>query len=403
MTAPRSAASSGETPVLLTGATGFLGAHLMAAFLADGRRVVVLGRSRAGEPLAVRLDRLLAWFGLDARTSRLEAVEVDFLRPHCGLPAAEFARLAARAGDIVHCASDTSFTENRRTQVFAANVDGLRGLLELAAARPGGWFHLVSSAYAVGVRDGLIPEALLADGTFVNPYEASKAVGERLAAGHCRGHGIPFTVLRPAIVYGDSRTGRSLKFSALYKLVYALRHVRDVVGAELRNGSSRRRVTGAGFDAAGVLQVPLRVTLPREGVVNLVPVDYFIAATRAIIAAPASGTVYHLASDHPPALGTLGGYCQRFLGLAGIEFIYGENAAPERRQPHERLFAGLTEPYRPYLADRRRFATDNARRATGGLAPPEFDYAIFERCMRYAESVGWGERLFAATAEFAGP
>lgn len=399
MTTPRSAA----TPVLLTGATGFLGAHLLAAFLADGRRVVVLGRARAGEPLADRLHRLLAWFGLDPRTSPLEAIEVDLLQPGCGLPPAEFAQLAARAGDIIHCASDTSFTENRRTQVFAANVDGLRGLLELAAARPSGWFHLVSTAYAVGVRDGLIPEALLADGTFVNSYEASKAAAERLAAEHCRVHGIPFTVLRPAIVYGDSRTGRSLKFNALYKLVQALRRVHDVVGAELRNGSSRRSVTGAGFDAAGVLHVPMRVHLPREGLINLVPVDYFVAATRAIVAAPASGSTYHLASDDPPALGILAGYCRRFLGLTGIEIVYGDNGVPVRRQPHERLFAGLTEPYRPYLADRRRFATDNTRRATGGLVPPEFDYAIFERCMRYAESVGWGERLFTVTAESAGP
>ena len=395
MTLPRSADSSASAPVVLTGATGFLGAHLLAALLADERRVIVLGRSRAGEPLAVRLHRLLGWFGLDACASRLEAVEVDFLRPHCGLPPADFARLAMRAGDIIHCASDTSFTESRRAQVFAANVDGLRGLFELAAARQNGWFHLVSSAYAAGLRPGLIPEALLVDGKFVNSYEASKAAAEHLTAEYCRAQGIPFTVLRPAIVYGDFRTGRSLKFNALYKLVQALRQVRDVVGTAFRKGSSRKWAAGVGFDAAGLLHVPMRVPLPQEGLINLVPVDYFVAATRAIIAAPTSGGIYHLASDDPPPLDTLAGYCWRFLGLAGIEIVYGEAGAPGRRQPLERLLAGLTEPYRPYLADRRRFATDHARQATGGLTPPEFDYAIFERCMRYAESVGWGERLFA--------
>jgi nucleoside-diphosphate-sugar epimerase len=383
-------------PVILTGATGFLGAHLLASLLGDGRAVIVLGRSKDHDALADRLGRLLAWFGLDPRGCRLEAIETDFQRPDCGLSAVQRARIAAAGGDFIHCASETSFIESRRAEIFAANVGGLKNLLALATMRGAGWFHFVSTAYAVGLCEGLAPEAPITANRFVNAYEASKAEAEHLVAAQCGAAGVPFTLMRPSIVYGDARTGRALKFTALYRLVQALCRLKEVMGREVRHGTARDRAVGAHADAVGSVHLPLRLHLPAEGLINLVPVDYFVAAARAILAAPTPGGIYHLTSDHPPALGTLAGYCERFLGVHGFELSYGWPPPAGLRAPHELLFARFTEPYHPYLADQRRFATSNARRATGGLVPPEFDYTLFARCMAYAVSVGWGERLFPA-------
>ena len=381
-------------PVILTGATGFLGAHLLAALLADGRAVIVLGRSKDREPLADRLGRLLEWFGLEPRGSQLEAIEADFQRPDCGLSAAQRGRIGANGADFIHCASETSFIEGRRAEIFATNVGGLKNLLALATTQGAGWFHFVSTAYAVGLCEGLAPEAPVTTDRFVNAYEASKAEAEHLVAARCSAAGVPFTLLRPSIVYGDARTGRALKFTALYRLVQALCRLKEVMGRQARHGTACNPsvVTHAG--AAGSVHLPLRLHLPAEGLINLVPVDYFVAAARAILAAPTPGGIYHLTSDHPPALGTLAGYCEEFLGVHGFELSYGWPPPAGLRAPHEMLFARFTEPYHPYLADQRRFATTNARRATGGLVPPEFDYTIFARCMAYAASVGWGDRLF---------
>ncbi|HOD74848.1 MAG TPA: SDR family oxidoreductase, partial [Syntrophorhabdaceae bacterium] len=69
----------------LTGATGFLGSHLMAGLIRAGHRVVVLGRSRNGTGLADRVDALLDWFGLESCRERIDAVEVDLLEPRLGL------------------------------------------------------------------------------------------------------------------------------------------------------------------------------------------------------------------------------------------------------------------------------------------------------------------------------
>ena len=44
----------------------------------------------------------------------------------------------------------------------------------------------------------------------------------------CREEGIRLNVYRPSIVYGDSRTGRSLRFNALYYPVKAALFLRDL-------------------------------------------------------------------------------------------------------------------------------------------------------------------------------
>lgn len=384
-------------PVVLTGATGFLGGFLLAELLTAGRRVVVLGRGRNGETLAERLGRLLRWFGIEERLPLLEAVEADFEQPWCGLSATERSRLGV-GGPMVHCAADTSFVEAKRAQVLKTNVGGLQNLLELADARATTCFHYVGTAYATGFRRETVPEEPVEPDRFTNAYEESKAAGERLTAEFCGSRGIPFTILRPSIVYGDSRSGRALRFNALYSIVHAFRYVSEWVRRDLVAGSGRMKRAGASIEADGTLSLPMRVVLPREGLINLVPVDYFARATLAVMAAPVSGRVYQVASPCAPSLGELVAYSARFLRWRGLRLACDREDAGEPLQLHEQLFAKLAAPYRCYLSDRRRFAIANTVAAAGGLEPPVLDYTIFERCMSFAESVGWGERDVTAEA-----
>ena len=117
---------------------------------------------------------------------------------------------------IIHCASDTNFSERKRDLVFAANVHSLNGILEFAAHARVKAFHYISTAYVAGINDTLCKETLPAASDFVNVYEESKAQAENIIASFCEKNSIPLTIIRPSIVYGDSRTGRSLKFNALY-------------------------------------------------------------------------------------------------------------------------------------------------------------------------------------------
>ena len=84
----------GET-VTLTGATGFLGSHLMAALLERGRKLIILGRASEEGSLAQRIADLLAWFGLEELNGQIETKEVDLLKPSLGLNGPEYHELCA--------------------------------------------------------------------------------------------------------------------------------------------------------------------------------------------------------------------------------------------------------------------------------------------------------------------
>jgi len=146
---------------------------------------------------------------------------------------------------------------------------------------------------------------------------------------------------------------------------------------------------GIGLESGGLLRLPLRVFLDRRGRVNLVPIDYFVAAVLMILERAESGGVYHLTSDKPKSIDDLAVYCRAYLRIDGVEILEGSwNGIPPT--PPESLFRKLIEPYLPYLADSRRFARTRTDRATSGLKPPELTRDVFDRCMDYAVGVNWG-------------
>lgn len=376
--------------VILTGATGFLGSHLMAALVERGVRVIVLGRGSAGANLGERIVRTLGWFGLEHRIGQVETTEVDLLKPACGLPPSRYDALSARAGTIIHCASDTRFSEGKRDEITATNLHALEGILHLAVDSHASFFHYLSTAYVAGRVSGSCPEELAYPRTFTNVYEETKALAEREVARRCEGEGLAYTILRPSIVYGDSRSGRTTRFNALYFPVRSLLCIRDIYREDiLHRGGRQARACGMALQDDGILEMPLRVFLNRRGEINLIPIDYFVSAAMSILEHPEPGQIYHISSDSPNPVDDLTEYIQRFLKIRGIKIVEGARDEMPLTPP-EALFRRFMEPYLPYLADTRRFVRRHAARVTSGLCLPELTYEVFERCMNYALSVDWG-------------
>jgi hypothetical protein len=135
--------------------------------------------------------------------------------------------------------------------------------------------------------------------------------------------------------------------------------------------------------------------LPQEGVLNLIPVDYFVNATMKIIANASSVGIYHLTNNSHTKLEIISVYNEQFMKIKGVEIIYGKSADNVLRNPAEELFDRFIEPYRLYLSDNRIFDRVNTDLITDNLYPPAFTYEIFKNCMEYANSVNWGESIFA--------
>jgi nucleoside-diphosphate-sugar epimerase len=382
-----------ERSIILTGATGFLGAFLMAALLTRGYHVTVLGRSARDLTLAARLAALVRWFGLPDPGGRLLALETDFSKHHLGLTDEFYNRLCGSAAKIVHCASDTSFAERNRAQVMAANVDNLAALLNLAAEAGTGQLYYVSTAYAAGKREGICLEQL--DGTrcFTNVYEESKAKAEEIISRFCENHTIPLAILRPSIVCGHSATGAALRFNALYVPVKSLSYIRDIYKKDiLEQGGTQASRWNIQLGEDGILKLPLEVYLPEGGFVNLIPVDYFVDAALCIIEQEGAAGIYHITSDHPPLMATLIDYAEQFLGVRGIRTLPDEALRTHPANPVEELLEKFVAPYHPYLSDRRIFDRSRIDSMTAGLKPPEFTYEMFARCMNYAIARDWGRK-----------
>jgi len=366
----------------------------MASLYLKGYRIIVIGRAAGSEPPESRILRILKWFSIpepapfNSKESRLKVYDADFSKTRLGLGDDDYNEICRLTDIIIHAASDTSFAETSRNRVFEANVENLQRIITLAGDGKVSCFHYISSAFGSGTDFIDNPEIPFRSGNYTNVYEESKAEAEKKVTQLCGKLSIPFTLIRPSIVFGDSDTGRALKFNALYYPVKSLMHIRDIYINNIKKcGTKDTEKHGIFIDEDGILHLPVRLYLKEPGKINLIPVNYFTKAVTAIIENPEDKGIYNIANPDPLSVESLIEYTESFLKIRGIEPVYG-NAAKVIRNPAEELFDHFIKPYLPYLSDQRFFPAGTFDQ------PPCVTYDIFERCMNYAVSTQWGKKLF---------
>ncbi|MBM9538435.1 SDR family oxidoreductase [Desulfobulbus alkaliphilus] len=391
--------------ILVTGGTGFLGSHLVTRLLAEGHRVVVPARSRHGLSADQRMARLLDWFGTPhQQRSLLEVVEANLEYPSLGIAPQQAADLRLKVDEIIHCASDTSFSSRKEEQVKRVNIQGLEHLLDLLSGSRCRRLYLISTAYVAGKRIGDCPEAFQETTAFHNVYEQSKFIAEQIAASRCAASGIRLTVIRPSIVYGDAQTGRTLAFNALYYPVRTIHYFSKLYHEDiLEHGGDRARALGIHRAPDGTLHLPIRIDGGSGCGVNLIPVDYFLRAFLAIRDAPSADGVFHIVNPQNTSIAELVDFTRRFFHLTGLEVTTGEDVASLPRHGLELLFDRHIQAYSAYIRDARIFdrSRSDALLRQAGVTCPAFTYAVFTTCMRFAVDVDWGRLLWESSP--AGP
>src|SRR3954449_10593818 len=188
---------------LVTGFPGFIGRRLVRRLVNDGARVVALVEGR------------MAGKAREIAPPGVEVVEGDITERHLGLDDATWERLAGEVTHVFHLAAvyDLAVPAEIAQRV---NVDGTGNVLEFClAASSLERLAYVSTAYVAGVRTGVVYEHELVMGqAFKNHYESTKFQAEVWVRELM--DRVPTTILRPAIVVGDSQTGETEKFDGPY-------------------------------------------------------------------------------------------------------------------------------------------------------------------------------------------
>lgn len=200
--------------VLMTGATGFLGAFLLDALLRRPTvevHCLVRGCSTADEARN-RIAATLSRYALGTENlSRVHPVMGDLSQPDLGLGAAEMARLSTEMHSIYHAGAFVN-----EVYPYAAlrdvNVRGTHELLKLACQSARIPLHFVSST-AVFESSGYLEAASIGEhdsldacGHVYTGYGQSKWVAEKLVE-IASDRGLAANIYRPGTIAGHSRTG----------------------------------------------------------------------------------------------------------------------------------------------------------------------------------------------------
>ncbi len=292
-----------ERVELLTGFPGFIGRRLVRALL-DGQpdaRVVCL--------VEARMESQAHAAAAEIDPERIEVLPGDITDRRLGVGPEDYERLVAETAVVHHLAAiyDLAVPLESAQQV---NVEGTGNVLELCArCERLERLSYASTAYVAGTRKGVVYEHELSVGQdFKNHYESTKFQAELWVQRAM--HRIPTTIIRPAIVVGDSRNGETQKFDGPY---YLLR----VVQAAER--------TGGPIPQFGRSQAPF----------NVVPVDFVIDAMTAAARDPdAVGATLHLVDPEPISSAEV-------LSLLAREYAGRE---PRLRVPPRLVIASLRVP-----------------------------------------------------------
>lgn len=191
--------SENKLKILITGATGSIGKHLVKALAEQGHHCRCLVRE------ASKLDFL--------KEQGVELFHGDLLLP-------ETLKGIVEGIDVVfHLAAEghiSSTSEEAYERAFKVNVEGTRNLLKECVNSGIKRFVHFSSTAAMG----LIENKLVDENTPCSPktpYQITKYESEQVVMDYFKKDGVPVVILRPCMVYGDNCKGEYLRIFSFMK------------------------------------------------------------------------------------------------------------------------------------------------------------------------------------------
>jgi NAD(P)-dependent dehydrogenase (short-subunit alcohol dehydrogenase family) len=254
----------------VTGATGFIGRHLVERLLEREGTIYVLVR----EGSRARLEELMSRWG--ALPDRIVPVIGDLTSPMLAV-SDDDAKQLEDVDHFFHLAAVYDMSADEETN-RRSNVEGTKNAVDLANRLRAKHFHHASSIAVSGRYRGLFREEMFDEGQkLTDPYSQTKFESEKLVRERAQ---VPWRVYRPGIVVGHSQTGEMDKIDGPYYFFKVIQRLRSLLP-------------------------PWMPTIGLEGgKINIVPVDYVAAAMDHIAHQDGlDGQAFHLTDPNPKSAG----------------------------------------------------------------------------------------------------
>jgi len=215
--------------IFLTGATGYIGAHVAANLLqGHDAGLNLLVRARDPHEAEVRLWRALQLHMEFPRfyeylQTRIRIFRGDLTGQQFGLSRDDYDRLVHTTDSVVHCAASL----NRKSEKSCLNVN-LRGTLEvIQLAQRSNYYHgvrrfsHVSTVAVAGMRHNEVvteDASIDWDRSDYDPYARTKKFCEHMIRQLLPD--VSKTIFRPSIVLGDSRYPQTTQFDMVRSFVF---------------------------------------------------------------------------------------------------------------------------------------------------------------------------------------
>jgi amino acid adenylation domain-containing protein/thioester reductase-like protein len=366
--------------ILVTGASGYLGAFLMEALLKHTSATIhAHARPTSTSTAALRVEQAMKHFGCwdEQFRSRIVVYSGDLSQPRIGLDHDTWDHLTEKIDTIYHSGALVNFVYPYSV-LRRPNVSATEDILRLASTKTLKAFHYLSSIDVLLGTGGARPymenrDAVLAPRKVPDGYPRSKLVGELLVHA-AQDRGIPVSVFRLGLVMGHSQTGATPETNYL------------AVGLK-------------GYLDLGILPKD-------ENYFDIIPVDY---AAKAVVAASLDMTVenriFHLWNPAPVKMDQVYSWLQQF----GYRF----DVVTAKEARNLVISVDASNPLYPFVPHFRAIDPDNtpvsmfhhsimdatdltlearnfAKATEGkGLTAPEVDESMVHKCLEFLVRQGF--------------
>ncbi|MDO9399342.1 MAG: SDR family oxidoreductase [bacterium] len=377
---------------IITGASGFIGRHLVKQLLEKGEIVYAIIRN---DPQNNKSKKIFPNF-YKIYGNLFKVISGDITKKNLEIQPNILKEIQEIKNDIIfwHLAANLSFCAKNKKTIFEDNLGGTQQVINFVNSMPITTLCYMSTAFICGSKySNFSEDKLQKKQKFHNAYESSKFVAENLVRNKCKKQ---YIIFRPSIVIGDAYEGKAIGCTfGYYRFIYVIFVFKNWLIKNIDRPSLLFKILSFFFPIkydknTNVLYIQrMPFVYPRKCTVNIIQLDFVIDSMITISKQCKINKTFNLTHPNPPS------FCFLFKEVINALEIRGTLLVPI----HPKIFSFIiktgyllfiplrkyfdsAKKYLPYTTINYKFCTKNT--IAYGLIPPIISESYLKKINSYA-------------------